>query len=229
MQPCAEPPPVTAAPQLQQLVSSAASQAGGRDYLLSPYLPDFDVTLEPSRTRDAHRQQYIDRLHEEQQRQEQQQAEREAAQQQPGYVWLDWLLPRKQPAAKEIRMKQQEWQRAARDELERQARLPYSAVQRGYLWGTQAVWFSSGALRRDCAQFYSTYLGSDQGLQDIPLSRWANSKRPLQFYPDRSLVQHTGSSSTIWGAGRGNKKFHRANTFPFFEKWVTDDTTEDWI
>jgi hypothetical protein len=49
-----------------------------------------------------------------------------------------------------------------------------------------------------------------------------------QLYPDRSLVQHIGASSCIFGAGNANLKFHRADTFPFLEKYVTDELQADW-
>jgi hypothetical protein len=50
----------------------------------------------------------------------------------------------------------------------------------------------------------------------------------LQFYPDRSLVQHTGASSAIFGGGTTNTRFHRAIDFPFEEKYVIEDKQADW-
>jgi hypothetical protein len=95
--------------------------------------------------------------------------------------------------------------------------------------GTQAVFLSSGSFRRRFATYYKQRVDDNQGLQDKHVNSFVNSQQVPQFYPDKSLVQHIGASSSIFGGGKSNHKFHRADTFPFFEKYVTEDEAAEWI
>jgi hypothetical protein len=110
------------------------------------------------------------------------------------------------------------------------AKAPYVAEKRPYSSCTQALYFSSGALRRQLAQYYQHHIltSPDRPLQDIPIHEFLNKAGILQFYPDKSLVQHTGASSAIFGGGTSNKRFHRAVDFPFVEKYVVEDGAPDW-
>ena len=111
---------------------------------------------------------------------------------------------------------------------------PYHAELRPYSSCTQALYFSDGALRRRLAAYFQNHLATSPPgpLQDIPIHEFLNKSSMaadvVQFYPDRSLVQHTGASSAIFGGGRANRRFHRAIDFPFLEKYVVEDSAGDW-
>jgi hypothetical protein len=118
------------------------------------------------------------------------------------------------------------------------------------------VYLSSGNFRRTFAEYYALQVNDTEGLQDKHVNSFLNGEgvgsittctisvnvrlltkyaahvtstpQVRQFYPDRSLVQHIGASSSIFGAGHNNRKFHRAERFPFFEKYVIDDRQVDW-
>jgi hypothetical protein len=43
-----------------------------------------------------------------------------------------------------------------------------------------------------------------------------------QFLPSTTLIQHMGTASSIFGYRRPTtRRFHRAPSFPCFEKWAT--------
>lgn len=53
--------------------------------------------------------------------------------------------------------------------------------------------------------------------------------RVTVFDSGRSLLQHVGAASSLFGGAADNGRYHRACSFPFLEKLPAEDEPGDWI
>ncbi|PNH09279.1 hypothetical protein TSOC_004094 [Tetrabaena socialis] len=108
----------------------------------------------------------------------------------------------------------------------------YRAKPRSYRWGAQGLYFSDGALRRRLLACYLQYTGRKWERQnrykDWPLKMCLGAMHVASFDSGRSLVQHIGASSSLFGDANTNAKYHRACSFPFVERLPSEDLPADW-
>ncbi|KXZ49287.1 hypothetical protein GPECTOR_22g881 [Gonium pectorale] len=109
----------------------------------------------------------------------------------------------------------------------------YQARPRTYKWGAQGLYFSDGATRRALADCYRNYTARSYERQhrykDWPLKVCLGQLGVAVFDSGRSLVQHIGASSSLFGGAGDNSRFHRACSFPFVERLPAEDGREDWF
>jgi hypothetical protein len=106
----------------------------------------------------------------------------------------------------------------------------YRAWRYGFGCCTQGVFFSDGALRRRVAGTLKQRLEMP-ALSDLLLKAVLEADEVLQFVPSATLLQHMGTSSALFSQdGKAtNPRFHRALSFPFMERYVTDDDKALWV
>jgi hypothetical protein len=105
-----------------------------------------------------------------------------------------------------------------------------TAQRIGFGCCTQAVLFSNGDLRRQVGANFKRDLGASM-LSDMVLRNALIEHNIPQYYPSSTLVQHTGTSSALFNEPGTlvNPRFHRAPSFPFVERYVTDDDRSLWV
>ncbi|EFJ49662.1 hypothetical protein VOLCADRAFT_89614 [Volvox carteri f. nagariensis] len=108
----------------------------------------------------------------------------------------------------------------------------YRAKPRTYKWGAQGLYFSDGLTRRRLADCYLHYTArsfeKQRRYKDWPLKMCLGHLKIGMFSSGRSLVQHIGAASSLFGDISKNAKYHRACSFPFVEKLPSEDERTDW-
>ncbi|KAG2491142.1 hypothetical protein HYH03_010584 [Edaphochlamys debaryana] len=110
----------------------------------------------------------------------------------------------------------------------------YSAKRAHYYWGAQGLYVSDGRLRRRLADCYYQYTAQKWERGRLHFKDWALSicledLGVAAFTSGSSLVQHTGVSSSLFGAAETNTNFHRTCAFTFRERVPADDARDDWV
>eukprot|EP00198_Chlamydomonas_reinhardtii_P004158 XP_001693494.1 predicted protein [Chlamydomonas reinhardtii] len=107
------------------------------------------------------------------------------------------------------------------------------------LWGAQGLYLSDGRLRRRLAACFLQY--TDQKYERQRRYKESQPHQPHQQQPPRafprvtvfdsgrSLLQHVGAASSLFGGAADNGRYHRACSFPFLEKLPAEDEPGDWI
>ncbi|EFJ49663.1 hypothetical protein VOLCADRAFT_120734 [Volvox carteri f. nagariensis] len=108
----------------------------------------------------------------------------------------------------------------------------YRPIPRIYKWGAQGLYFSDGLTRRRLADCYLHYTArsfeKQRRYKDWPLKMCLADLNINVYDSGRSLVQHIGAASSLFGDASTNSRYHRACSFPFLEKLPSEDEQSDW-